>query len=138
MGSKRGCGNNLWLGEHDLALSRVNLMIPLLRVSSSMTTTTVPKTTYWVTRDSSPETGEPYQEAKVWLSAPNRYTVGNGAFWLGPNLELDHFATWALVFCQKQIYTIPDDDRQSIRVEGDTLPVQTRAPIVTTAKKVTA
>ncbi len=75
--------------------------------------------TYWVTRDSDPETGAAYDRVKVWLAPPHRHALGRGAFWLGPALEADLYCESDLWWCFNNGHTWPDDDRQSIRVEGD-------------------
>lgn len=74
---------------------------------------------YWVTRDSDPDTGVVSSLVRVWLTRPARHTLGErGAFWIGQAIG-DMYSEWTLAQCYAACGTAPDDDRQSIRVEGD-------------------
>ncbi len=70
--------------------------------------------TYWLTRDSDPDTGVADDVVRVWLSQPTRYSVGDhGCFWLAP--MPDHFADWSFEECLAGPRVYPDDSRQCIR-----------------------
>lgn len=91
--------------------------------------------TYFVTRDSDPDTGALTDYVEVWFAKPIRHRVGDrGACWVPPDAPSStlRFARWPLEECLRRTGTIPDDDRQCLRVEGDairtTTPTTTRAP----------
>lgn len=73
--------------------------------------------TYWISRDSEPETGKLSHIVKIWLSKPRRIQWDVGAIW--SNFPADYYGSWTLDECQYHVRTVPDDDRQCIRVEGD-------------------
>lgn len=80
--------------------------------------------TLFVTRDSDPETGAPNERVEAWFARPTRYAIGErGAFWLPEAGVADRAATWSLVDCRRRARTIPDDDRQCLRIEGDEMRV---------------
>lgn len=74
--------------------------------------------TYWVTRDSDPETGVPNDTVDVWYSKPVRHRVGErGAFWLDDDsLITERYATWSLASARVTAGVVPDDDTQCIRI----------------------
>ncbi len=77
--------------------------------------------TYWLTRDSNPDTGAPSSYVDVWWSKPTRYAVGErGGFWLDRFSGLtERQACWALDTTQA-IGPCPDDGVQCIRVGPET------------------
>lgn len=72
--------------------------------------------TFWLTRESDPDTGAVSAKVSVWLSPPTRYAVERGCFWLGEGGMLDLWAAWTTDQCVAACRVYPDDDRQSIRV----------------------
>lgn len=78
--------------------------------------------TLFVTRDSNPDTGEPSKHVEAWFARPDRFPLGEkGAFWLPESGTADRAAVWTLDVCWRHAGTIPDDDRQCLRIEGDAL-----------------
>lgn len=73
--------------------------------------------TYWVTRNSYPESGQFADKVKVWLAKPDRERNGLGFRWEA-SAEA-YYGEWSIVECLYHVKTYPDDDRQCIRVEGD-------------------
>lgn len=74
--------------------------------------------TYWITRDSDPETGEYSRKVRVWLAKPDRERSGPKGFQWKSSPEA-FYGEWDLGECLYHVKTYPDDDRQCIRVEGD-------------------
>jgi hypothetical protein len=72
--------------------------------------------TYWLTRDSDPETGEPCGFVDVWWSKPVRFTNYRGAFWLDrDHMMAERMERWS-VATALVAGPCPDDDVQCIRV----------------------
>ena len=73
--------------------------------------------TYWMTRDSDPNTGAPIPWVRVWLARPTREVNGAGARWVGPKAD-DYYCDWSLDDATFHARTYPDDDRQCVVVGG--------------------
>jgi hypothetical protein len=74
--------------------------------------------TYWLTRDTEPDTGALSPEIRVWLSQPSRRDIGRGRVWSTPDMG-DLYGQWTIDDALYYVRTYPDDDRQCIRVAGD-------------------
>ena len=72
----------------------------------------------WIVRDSGVN-GELHGWVSVWTERPARYPLGDGFVWLSPGRErLDgHEGALWLAEAAKKFGTVPDDDRQCVRVE---------------------
>jgi hypothetical protein len=74
---------------------------------------------FWLTRDK--RMGVLSDLVEVWLVKPDLHRFDDGdVMWL-PNLEhVDtedtHFAEWSLDKCRKEVYTVPDSERECIKV----------------------
>lgn len=76
---------------------------------------------YWLTRDK--RMGVLSDIVEVWLVKPDLFRFDDGdVMWLPPlNLvdsEDTHFAEWSLDKCRKEVYCIPDTERECIKVGG--------------------
>jgi hypothetical protein len=72
--------------------------------------------TFWLTRDSDPETGVPGAFVDVWWSRPVRFTNYRGAFWLDrDHRDAERMERWPIAFA-RSVGACPDDDVQCIRV----------------------
>jgi hypothetical protein len=78
--------------------------------------------TIFVTRDSDPVTGELSPRVDAWFASPKRLVVGDrGALWWPPRGLDDRAGVWTLEVCRRHAKTVPDDDRQCLRIEGDAI-----------------
>lgn len=77
--------------------------------------------TFWGTRDSDPDTGALSPFVKVWLARPAWRRDGAGTVWDTSASVFDLYCEVDLVTFTKMARTVPDDDRQCIRVEGDSV-----------------
>lgn len=74
---------------------------------------------YWLTRDRT--AGQLSNVVEVWLVKPDLQRFDDGdVMWL-PSLEhIDnedtHFAEWSLDKCRKEAYTVPETERECIKV----------------------
>lgn len=83
------------------------------------------RVTYWLTRDSDPDTGAPSAYVDVWWSRPVRYPVGErGSFWLDPISVTglgERYGVWT-VETAAQLGIYPDDGIMCIRVGPEIRP----------------
>ncbi len=86
-----------------------------------------PRYTLFVTRDSDPRTGRLLDHVDAWFQKPDRIPNGCGAAWYAPGGLSERAGIWPLSLCRKHARTIPDDDRQCLRIEGDLLRGEDRA-----------
>ena len=74
--------------------------------------------TYWLTRDTEPDTAQLSPRVRVWLARPSRKDAGRGRVWSTPDMG-DLYGEWSIDEARYHAGTYPDDDRQCIRREGD-------------------
>jgi hypothetical protein len=88
------------------------------QVSGRRNLKTLPPGVYYVTRDSDCE-GLAIEFVDVWNEAPVRVPRGDGVLWLPEDLDMErtHLGTYLLEGCKVWIGTVPDDDRQVLRVD---------------------
>jgi hypothetical protein len=88
-----------------------------------------PVATFWITRDSD-AVGHLSEFVDVWLARPVREPLSNGVgcVWTCRDVERvfvsdgdvpARCATWTLSVCMRTVRTIPEDDRQCIRIGND-------------------
>lgn len=79
--------------------------------------------TYWLTRDTID--GVLVPDVRIWLAQPKHYRHrdGRGGYWSSPGREADIYGYWSIEECINTVpsHTYPEDDRQCIRVEGDSV-----------------
>lgn len=74
---------------------------------------------YWITRDK--RNGVLSDIVEVWLVKPDLMRFEDGdVMWL-PSLEYvdtetTHFAEWSLDKCRKEVYTIPETERECLAI----------------------
>jgi hypothetical protein len=77
--------------------------------------------THWLTRSTAPDTGELSNRVQIWTARPRRIPMGLGAVWAAEDPATHLYGEWSLEECVYHAKSYPDDDRQCIRVEGDSM-----------------
>lgn len=76
--------------------------------------------TFWVTRDR--VCGQLAEIVRVWLREPRMVRCDDGdVFWYAAleNGESAIYADWTLDVCRHELHTLPDDERQVLRKNGN-------------------
>lgn len=75
--------------------------------------------TYWCTRDS--RNSIVSDIVRIWLRAPERIRILDDVHWAAfreDGTASALYGEWTLAQCERELRTVPDDDRQCVRRDG--------------------